>query len=80
MSPSSWQSGTTIPERVGIDAAAAGARLPVTVQHSPRSIGGFGRFYLAREAAEARHRYVILSMTIRILARTRIDQYVLGHV
>ena len=47
------------PERAGVDAAAAAARLPVTVHHSPRNIGGFGRFYLAREAAEAGHRCVI---------------------
>jgi hypothetical protein len=36
-----------------VDKAVAAAPLPVTVHHSPRNIGGFGRFYLAREAAAA---------------------------
>jgi GT2 family glycosyltransferase len=43
------------PERGRVDAAAAAAGLPVSVHHSPRNIGGFGRFYLARQAAEAGH-------------------------
>jgi hypothetical protein len=42
-----------------VDSAVTGARMPVTVHHSSRNIGGFGRFYLAREAAEAGHDKVI---------------------
>src|ERR1700728_5190076 len=44
-------------ERRLVDAAAASASsaLPVVVHHSPRNVGGFGRFYLAREVAEAGH-------------------------
>jgi hypothetical protein len=47
------------PETTRVDAAAAAAAFPVAVHHSARNIGGFGRFYLAREAAEAGHRSVI---------------------
>jgi glycosyltransferase involved in cell wall biosynthesis len=36
-----------------VDKAVAEARIPVTVHHNRRNIGGFGRFYLARAAAEA---------------------------
>ena len=46
-------------ERGLVDAAAASAALPVVVHHSPRNIGGFGRFYLAREVAEAGHPTVV---------------------
>lgn len=48
-------------ERRLVDAAAASASsaLPVVVHHSPRNIGGFGRFYLAREVAEAGHPSVV---------------------
>lgn len=35
------------------------APIPVVVHHSRRNIGGFGRFYLARAAAEAGHKVVI---------------------
>lgn len=47
------------PDRDGVDAAAAAAGIPVSVHHSPRNIGGFGRFYLARQAAEAGHSAVV---------------------
>jgi hypothetical protein len=50
------------PERSRVDAAAASAAsaaLPVAVHHSRRNIGGFGRFYLAREAREAGHKSVV---------------------
>ena len=47
------------PDRRRVDAAARSADLPVTVHHSPRNIGGFGRFYLAREAAEQGHATVV---------------------
>jgi hypothetical protein len=47
------------PDRASVDAVATTAGIPVTVHHSPRNIGGFGRFYLAREAAEAGHRSVV---------------------
>jgi hypothetical protein len=47
------------PDRAAVDAAAGRARVPVTVHHSPRNIGGFGRFYLAREAAAAGHAVVV---------------------
>jgi hypothetical protein len=42
-----------------VDKAVAGAHVPVTVHHSPRNIGGFGRFYLARAAAELGHKSVV---------------------
>lgn len=41
------------PDEETVDKAVASAPLPVTVHHSPRNVGGFGRFYLAREAAAA---------------------------
>jgi GT2 family glycosyltransferase len=41
------------PDEETVDKAVASAPLPVMVYHSPRNIGGFGRFYLAREAAAA---------------------------
>jgi hypothetical protein len=47
------------PDRETVDAAVAGATLPVLVHHSERNIGGFGRFYLAREAAEQGHKSVV---------------------
>jgi hypothetical protein len=47
-------------EREPVDIAAATARIPVFTYHSPRNIGGFGRFYLARELAAAGHRSVVL--------------------
>ena len=47
------------PERGKVDAAAASAALPVAVHHSSRNIGGFGRFYIAREVAEAGHPSVV---------------------
>jgi hypothetical protein len=46
-------------ERSLVDTAAASAGVPVAVHHSPRNIGGFGRFYLAREVAEAGHPSVV---------------------
>ena len=42
-----------------MDSAVAEAGIPVSVYHSPRNIGGFGRFYLARLAAEAGHSAVV---------------------
>lgn len=47
------------PERSQVDAAVAAAAIPVSVHHSTRNIGGFGRFYSAREAAEAGHDRVV---------------------
>jgi hypothetical protein len=47
------------PERSRIDAVVASAEVPVVVHHSTRNIGGFGRFYLAREVLRAGHRSVI---------------------
>jgi hypothetical protein len=44
-------------ERVG--KAVAEARIPAAVHHSSRNIGGFGRFYLARSAAETGHQVVL---------------------
>lgn len=41
------------------DKAVAAAEIPVTVHHSPRNIGGFGRFYVARECALAGHERVV---------------------
>jgi hypothetical protein len=46
-------------ERGRVDSAVAEAGIPVSVYHSPRNIGGFGRFYLARLAAEAGHSTVV---------------------
>jgi hypothetical protein len=42
-----------------VDKAVADARIPVAVHHSSRNIGGFGRFYLARSAAETGHEAVV---------------------
>ena len=42
-----------------VDKAVSDARLPVMVHHSSRNIGGFGRFYLARAAAETGHQAVV---------------------
>ena len=39
--------------------AVADSPVPVTIHHSERNIGGFGRFYLARAAAEAAHQAVV---------------------
>jgi hypothetical protein len=47
------------PRRETVDAAVAASPIPVRVHHSPRNIGGFGRFYLAREIAEAGHDRVV---------------------
>jgi hypothetical protein len=44
---------------VTVGKAAADASLPVTVHHSTRNIGGFGRFYAAREAAAAGYETVV---------------------
>jgi hypothetical protein len=45
------------PETVG--KAVSDACIPVAVHHSSRNIGGFGRFYLARSAAETGHHAVV---------------------
>jgi len=42
-----------------VDKAVSDARIPVAVHHSRRNVGGFGRFYLARAAAEAGHQAVV---------------------
>ena len=42
-----------------VEAAAASASIPVFVHHSPRNIGGFGRFYLAHAAARTGHERVV---------------------
>jgi hypothetical protein len=47
------------PDRGRVDAVARSAKIPVVVYHSPRNIGSFGRFYLAREAAGQGHHSVI---------------------
>lgn len=47
------------PDRGRVDAAVGSPGFPVTVHHSSRNIGGFGRFYLAREAAEQGHASVV---------------------
>src|ERR1017187_2965044 len=47
------------PDRARVDAAIRYSGIPVTVHHSQRNIGGFGRFYLAREAAEQGHDRVV---------------------
>jgi hypothetical protein len=46
-------------DRGTVDAAVMCSGIPVAVHHSPRNIGGFGRFYLAREAAEQGHKNVV---------------------
>jgi glycosyltransferase involved in cell wall biosynthesis len=43
------------PDRAKVDAEVMKSVIPVTVHHSERNIGGFGRFYLAREVAEQGH-------------------------
>lgn len=47
------------PDRERVDKAAADAAIPVAVHHNSRNIGGFGRFYLAREASSAGHHRVV---------------------
>jgi hypothetical protein len=47
------------PYRSVVDEIVAAAAVPATVHHSDRNIGGFGRFYLARELAAAGHETVI---------------------
>jgi len=46
-------------DRSAVDKAVADAQIPAAAYHSPRNIGGFGRFYLAREAAESGHKAVV---------------------
>ena len=48
------------PNREFAEKAIANARIPVQVYHSPGNIGGFGRFYLARELAEWGYQRVIM--------------------
>ena len=43
------------PDRAKVDAEVMKSIIPATVHHSERNIGGFGRFYLAREVAEQGH-------------------------
>lgn len=43
-----------------VSKAVADASIVVAVHQSPRNVGGFGRFYLARAAAEAGHEAVVL--------------------
>jgi hypothetical protein len=47
------------PDQATVDEAVARAEIPVVVHHNPRNIGGFGRFYLAREAGEQGHDRVV---------------------
>ena len=47
------------PHRETVDSTVAASPIPVRVHHNPRNIGGFGRFYLAREIAEAGHDRVV---------------------
>jgi hypothetical protein len=42
-----------------VDKAVSDARMPAVVHHSRCNIGGFGRFYLARAAAETGHKAVV---------------------
>lgn len=51
-----WNNNRAIAERLDADAAASA--IPVTVRHSDENIGGYGRFYLAKELA-AQHPYVV---------------------
>jgi len=51
-----WDNST---DPVTVAKAAADACIPVTVHHSRRNIGGFARFYAAREAAEAGYETVV---------------------
>jgi len=47
------------PDRQTVDDAAARASVDVTVFHSPRNVGGFGRFYMARELREQGHKAAV---------------------
>jgi hypothetical protein len=47
------------PDRAAVDEIAARAGVRTTVHHSGPNIGGFGRFYLARELGAAGHEAVI---------------------
>lgn len=66
-------------ERSRIDSAAASAALPVIVHHSSRNIGGFGRFYLAREIAEVGHDSVIFIDDDQDFGPTTISELVRHH-
>jgi hypothetical protein len=46
-------------DRETVDKAVADSAIPIAVHHSGRNIGGFGRFYLAREAAAAGHKALV---------------------
>jgi hypothetical protein len=66
-------------ERRIVDAAAASAALPVVVHHSPRNIGGFPRFYLARQVTEADHPNVVLIDDDQDFGPTTIAELVNHH-
>ena len=70
-----WNNG---PDRAAVNAAAVAAQVPVMVHHSRRNIGGFGRFYLARQAAEAGHPAVVFIDDDQDFGSTTISELV-GH-
>jgi glycosyltransferase involved in cell wall biosynthesis len=59
--------------------AAAGARILVTVHHSRRNIGGFGRFFLARAAAAAGHRAVVFIDDDAVFGPEAVRALLAGH-
>lgn len=62
-----------------VDKAVSTARLPVTVHHSSRNIGGFGRFYLARAAAESGHQVVVFIDDDQDFGHEAIRRLLSGH-
>lgn len=59
--------------------AVANARIPVTIYYSKRNIGGFGRFYLARAAAEQGHETVVFVDDDQEFGPTLVSDLISGH-
>lgn len=66
-------------ERSPVDTAAASSLLPVTVHQSPRNIEGFGRFYLVRGVAKAKHHAVVFTDYEQDFGPTAITELVSCH-
>ena len=67
------------PDRVKVDAEVMKSIVPVTVHHSERNIGGFGRFYLAREVAEQGHDFAVFIDDDQDLEPGTIRELLDGH-
>jgi hypothetical protein len=72
-----WNNNYTARDQV--DTIAATASLPVSVTHSARNAGGFGRFYLARDLARAGHDRVIFVDDDQVFAKTLVADLAAEH-